>query len=423
MITVVRNTTRVLRGMILIRPLLVLLGAIVVVARWPSLLPTPDPGAPLHMLFFLPTIVTWMFFVISRLEKLLGRFYLPIGLALAVIDFSFQYAIAYLRPDRLGFVQVMLPGREINFFWASTEIILLVVLPCMLAGAAYGLRGAVMTTSLAAIIHLGLGVGIWLSDLPLGGFVVLLPVRLAVLYVFPMLTGAMADIWRREHQQLQQANRQLRGYAATIEHLATSRERVRLARAMHDTLAHSLSALTVQLEALDTLQETNPQAVQTQLTKIRQHARSGLNEARLAIQDLRSEPVEELGLPAAMEQMAAQFGPQNGVTVEWSLCGEPFPLLPVQANTLYRIAEEALENVARHAAASQVEMQLDYEEGVTVSVRDNGLGFDPQTVEADRYGLVGIYEHAALIDGRVTVDTAPGKGTRLTVHIAEPWKA
>ena len=102
-----------------------------------------------------------------------------------------------------------------------------------------------MAASLATVIHMVLGVVIWLAGRPLEGFLTLLPLRIGILYTFPVIAGAMADTWRREHQKLEQANRQLRGYAATVETLTTSRERVRLARAMHDTLAHSLSALIV----------------------------------------------------------------------------------------------------------------------------------------------------------------------------------
>jgi signal transduction histidine kinase len=262
----------------------------------------------------------------------------------------------------------------------------------------------------------------WLTDMPLEGFLILLPMRIAILYAFPLITGAMADTWRREHRELEQANRQLRGYAATAEHLATSRERVRLARAMHDTLAHSLSALVVQLEALDALHEAGPGAARSQLDKIREHARVGLSEARQAILDLRSAPVEEYGLAGALDRLVGRFGQQNGIDTQWTVHGEPFPLLPAQANALYRIVEEALDNVERHAQARRVTVDLRYEGSVTVRIQDDGQGFDPDAVDANRFGLVGIYERAALIDGSVSVATTPNQGTVLTVEIADPWR-
>jgi signal transduction histidine kinase len=250
----------------------------------------------------------------------------------------------------------------------------------------------------------------------------LLPVRIAVLYGFPLIAGYLADTWRREHEELQEANRQVRGYAATIEQLATSRERVRLARAMHDTLAHSLAALVVQLEAVDALQETDPEAAQEQLGKVRQEARVGLEETRRAILDLRSAPVEERGLSGALEQLVRQFGQRNGIKTEWTVRGEFTPLLPVQANALYRIAEEALSNIERHAGARNVAVSLSYENGVTLTVQDDGQGFDPQAVDVDRYGLIGVHERATLVDGEVNIVSAPSTGTMLSVHIAELWK-
>jgi signal transduction histidine kinase len=297
-----------------------------------------------------------------------------------------------------------------------------VLVPCVLAGAAYGLVGALQAASFAVLLHLGIGLAIVLSRDSVQSFLVLLPLRIAVLYAFPVMTGYLSDTWRREHNALQEANQRLRGFAATAEHLATSRERVRLARAMHDTLAHSLSALTVQLEALDALLSQDPSAAKIQLTKIRHLAREGLRETRHAILDLRSSPVEDLGLAEAVERLVEQFGRHNGIETEWSLTGEPYPLLPVQANALYRIVEEGLDNVERHAQADRVTVGLEYNSGVTLSIRDNGQGFDPDSIDEDRYGLIGIRERAILVDGQVTMDALPGQGTTLLIEIREPWK-
>lgn len=423
MTNIVRNTVRVLRGVIIFRLLLIAIG-IALYLTHRSLVPaTVQPEQPLHFLLLLPSVFSTLYLLVPGLERPLGRFYLPLALVATIIDFSLQYGMAYLQPESVGHVTVLLPtGQAVRFFWASTEVILLVLLPCTLAGAAYGLRSAVAASSLATGVHLALGAAIWRAGVPLEGFLLLLPLRVAILYAFPAIAGSMADTWRREHEALQHANRALRGYAATAEHLATSRERVRLARAMHDTLSHSLAGLTVQLEALDALQETKPEAARTQLAKIREHARLGLKEAREAIFDLRSSPVEEFGLPVAIEQLADKFRDQSGIQTTVELEGEPFPLLPVQANALYRILEEALDNVERHAQANQVSVALHYNHGVALQVQDDGVGFEPGGVEERRYGLLGVRERAALVEGTVSVESAPRQGTDLTVTIAEPWR-
>jgi signal transduction histidine kinase len=191
---------------------------------------------------------------------------------------------------------------------------------------------------------------------------------------------------------------------------------------MHDTLAHTLAAMVIQLEAVDALYEVNPDAAQAQLGKASQEARTGLEEARQAILDLRSAPVEELGLDDALEQMVRRFGQRNGILTTWTLEGSPSPMLPVQANALYRIAEEALTNVERHAEARSLDVSLRYGTGVTLTVQDDGTGFDPHNVDESRYGLLGIRERATLVDGETQIVSASGKGTTLTVHIAELWQ-
>jgi len=123
-----------------------------------------------------------------------------------------------------------------------------------------------------------------------------------------------------------------------------------------------------------------------------------------------------------LERLVERFGRRNGIPADWAVEGESVPLLPVQANALYRIAEEALSNAERHAEASRLSVRLSYANGVTLSVQDDGLGFEPAAVETDRYGLVGIRERAALVDGEVTVKSAPDEGTTLTVRIGEPWE-
>ncbi|MBN1580878.1 MAG: sensor histidine kinase [Anaerolineae bacterium] len=423
MTNIVRNTTRVLRGLFVFRLFMMVFGGLILAVRSSIIGPAEIMDMhPMLGLIVLPTLVTMLYLFIPGLNKKLGRSYLPIALALTILSFTAESSAEYLFPSTN--VRITLAsGRELSLAWVPTEMILLVLVPCLLGGAAYGTRGAIRTANWAVALHLTIGIITWRSGTSLRSFLVLLPLRIAVLYVFPIITGYLSDTWRKEHDALQQANRHLRGYATTIEHLATSRERVRLARTMHDTLAHTLASLVVQFEAVDALQETDPTAAAIQIKKIKQRTRTGLDEARMAIQDLRSAPVEELGLAAALCKLAEKFQQQNGLTVECQIEGDPFPLLPVQANALYRIAEEALYNVERHAQASHLILQLHYDSGITLVVQDDGQGFDPQAVDLDRYGLVGIRERAELIDGQVVLESAPERGTSLTIRIAEPWEA
>jgi len=419
---IVRNATRLLRGFFVLRLVSVVLGAVIYTVRWSIFAPPESLETPSGLLVIVvPTIAVMVFLFVPWFENQLGRFYLPAALVLIIVIFTLESGNTFIRPHTQ--LIITLPsGRHLYFPWVHTEMILMTLVPCVLAGAAYGLQGAIKAATLATLLHLVIGVEIWWFEGSMRGFVLSLVTRLAVLYGFSVMAGYLSDTWRQEHQAVLDANRQLRGYAATIEQLATSRERVRLARAMHDTLAHTLAAMVIQLEAVDALQEVDPGAAQAQLGKASREARVGLEEARRAISDLRSAPVEEHGLEEALEQMVRRFGEKNRVQTSWTLSGTPTPLLPVQANALYRIAEEALSNVERHSDANSLDVQLEYGTGVTLSIYDDGRGFDPHSVDQGRYGLVGIRERATLVDGEATITSAPGVGTTLIVHIADLWQ-
>jgi signal transduction histidine kinase len=199
-----------------------------------------------------------------------------------------------------------------------------------------------------------------------------------------------------------------------MEQLAVSRERNRMARDLHDTLAHSLSALTVQLEALRTLMDNEPAAARAAVDDIAELARRGLEESRRAIQALRSDPVDTLGLTAALRETLQGLQSRAGVEATLSTAGEESAITPEEAQALYRIAEEALSNVERHAGARQVDARIDFgADRVDLVVRDDGTGFDPETVQLERYGLTGMRERAAMIGASVDVNSRPGGGTEV----------
>jgi signal transduction histidine kinase len=416
---IIRNATRILRGLFILRLVVVVVGALLLVLLVSFVQPLEQRGrmGPMGR-FMLPSLVIMVLLFVPGLERRLGRRYLPIALTASILALSVEFIAYYAHPG-LQIILTLPSGLQLGQYWAPTEAILLVLIPCMLAGTVYGVRGAAGAAALASLVHLSLGFVFWWMGLPLHGFLALLALRLAVIWAFPLMAGYLGDTWRREHLNLQQANLQLRGYAATVEQLATSRERLRLARDLHDTLAHTLAALVVQLEAVDALHETDRVKAKGQLDKANRQARVGLEEARRAILDLRSSPVEELGLVGALEELVARFDERSGIQTRFSLDGEPAPLPAATGNALYRIAEEALSNVERHAEASRVSLRLSFgeAEGVTLRIQDDGRGFDPGDVDPERVGLLGIYERAALIGGQATVESGLGDGAALVVQV------
>ncbi len=230
----------------------------------------------------------------------------------------------------------------------------------------------------------------------------------------------------RAYEQQAAANRRLQRYADTLEELAVSRERNRLARELHDTLAHSLSALAVQLEAVRSLWHLDPDAAQALLNKADETARSGLTEARRALQALRASPLQDLGLALALQELAQQAAQRAGATLELRAPEQiAASISPAVEQEIYRIAQETLENVARHADATSILLQLEQSAGsLTLTIEDNGRGMDTGVIPVteaggqNHIGIRGMVERAALIGGELEITTEAGQGTR--VHLTIP---
>ncbi|MBX5493210.1 MAG: HAMP domain-containing protein [Chloroflexi bacterium] len=204
--------------------------------------------------------------------------------------------------------------------------------------------------------------------------------------------------------------------------LGVAEERNRLAREIHDTLAQGLTALTLQLEMADALLDDAPEQARGSIQRALQLARDNLREARRSVLDLRAAPLEGLSLNEALEQLAEDFSRDHGlpcaVVIE-GLQGR----LPARLETgLYRLAQEALANAAKHARASRVHVRVIHRPGtLELVVEDDGVGFDPSTPVCSGphggFGLAGMRERAALLGGQLRVDSAPGLGTRVAVQV------
>ncbi len=224
---------------------------------------------------------------------------------------------------------------------------------------------------------------------------------------------------RQQYTRLAQANRQLARYAVTLEQLTTSRERNRMARELHDTLAHTLSAVSIELEAVSALWENNPGKARGMLNQSLTMTRDGLNESRRAIQSLRAAPLEDLGLSIALGNLARSMSERIGLTLDLQLPEDLPTLSPEVEHSLYRISEEALRNVAEHANATQVEVHLGLEDHhVMLTIKDDGCGFDEQSATKDHhYGLRGMYEYASAIGAVLTVNSVPQQGTSIQLNL------
>ncbi|MEU4765779.1 sensor histidine kinase [Actinosynnema sp. NPDC023794] len=186
-------------------------------------------------------------------------------------------------------------------------------------------------------------------------------------------------------------------------------ERQRLAREIHDTLAQGFAGIITQLQA----DEDPPRHVETALRL----ARENLAEARRSVHALRPPALVDANLPDALAEVAAGWTDQTGVTASISTTGAARPLHPEVEVTLLRAAQEALSNVAKHARASRVGLTLSYmEDVVTLDVRDDGAGFDPE-VKTDGFGLVGMRQRVSRLAGALVVESEPGGGTAVSASV------
>jgi len=228
---------------------------------------------------------------------------------------------------------------------------------------------------------------------------------------------------RAQRKELILANVKLSQHANTLEQLATSRERNRLARELHDTLAHTLSGLTVNLEALKFVLSPDQAEVRAMLDHALQNTRDGLTETRRALKDLRSKQLEDLGLEIAIRNLARDAASRADLELELAISADLSELTPQVEQCIFRVAQEALENVVKHASARQVSVRLAERNGaVSMTIADDGAGFALSDVDfSEELGIKGMHERAGMAGGRLKVSSAPGEGTTIDLVVKRPY--
>jgi signal transduction histidine kinase len=193
-------------------------------------------------------------------------------------------------------------------------------------------------------------------------------------------------------------------------------ERQRMAGEIHDTLAQGLTGIIAQLEAVRRARRTGDW--ERHLDSARELARDSLSEARRSVQALRPEILEDARLPEAIGAMAERWSRNAAVPVNVEVTGEPKPLLAEIEVTLFRVAQEALANVAKHAAAGKAGLTLSYmDDVVLLDVRDDGVGFSTGTNGHGGYGLTGMRRRLSHVAGSLEVESGPGEGTAVNATV------
>jgi len=262
-----------------------------------------------------------------------------------------------------------------------------------------------------------------------------------ILNPFPILRGndevaRVARSLNRLVQSLEDRNHTLREFNAKLEQRVAERtreveqlslrnqqsavafERVRMARELHDTLAHSLAAMSVQLEVMEDMAGDNA-VLRQQIIRVGDLAHDGLVNARRAIQDLRVDLVEQYGLYGALQRYVNTIAQRINIPIRYEKIGGDVALSATQADTLFRIVQEALNNIEKHAQARSALLRISsaHPQQLSLMVQDDGLGFADSDIQAQHFGLRGLAERARLIGAEMQIDSAPNRGTTLTVTL------
>jgi len=215
--------------------------------------------------------------------------------------------------------------------------------------------------------------------------------------------------------ELSQANELLREKAAQDAVIA---ERTRLARDLHDAVTQTLFSTTLIADVLPELWEMNHAEGQRRLEELRHLTRGALAEMRTLLVELRPNALVEVPLPTLLRQLVEALAGRSRMNIQLSAEGERKLPADVQVG-MYRIAQEALNNVVKHAKASEAVMTLRMGATVRLTVSDNGKGFDPSLVTADHLGLKIMRERVEAIGAKLSVYSEPGEGTQISVFWEE----
>jgi signal transduction histidine kinase len=201
------------------------------------------------------------------------------------------------------------------------------------------------------------------------------------------------------------------------QELAAVQERQRLARELHDSVSQALYGISLGAHTASTLLERDPSRVAEPLNYVLSLAEAALAEMRALIFELRPESLATEGLVTVLTKQAAALQARYGVEVHTELCDEPDVPLKVKQE-LYRVAQEALHNTAKHAHAGRVDLRLNWTpEAIVLEICDNGIGFDPAGSFPGHLGLHSMRERVTHLGGMLQIESAPGQGTRIHLRL------
>ncbi|MBW4514356.1 MAG: sensor histidine kinase [Timaviella obliquedivisa GSE-PSE-MK23-08B] len=237
---------------------------------------------------------------------------------------------------------------------------------------------------------------------------------LGLFFVSQLVSTLLAE--RKAQEQLSLAHEQLREYALQIEDLAAVQERNRIAREIHDSLGHALTTLNVQVQTALKLWQHDPIKAKPFLEQAQRLGKVAMQEVRQSVHALRADAVAEEPLEQAIAALVREFSQSTGIEVLTKIDLQTVLPAPM-AKTIYRVVQEALTNICKHAEATSVQLNLrQATDRIYLSIRDNGCGFQPQA-KLGGFGLHSMQERIVALHGSFRVETEPQTGCCIVVEL------
>ncbi|MGV8026674.1 MAG: sensor histidine kinase [Anaerolineaceae bacterium] len=365
---------------------------------------------------FIPAAILLVVFIILSLEKYKQGLTRTGFLNLLILLSVTTIVTRFLTPDfSIDRVQLM-PG-VFNF---GFDQIFFLILPVLFVAWQFSRSTMFLYCGFITVVEIAISLLSTKTDLfSFWILIVTIVFRGVIFGIMGFFVNSMSEVQQLQQEKLEKANVRLRKYAINTEQLAQTRERNRLARELHDTLAHTLSSVAVQLEAVKALFNTNPEEAKNGLERSLVTTRNGLNETRRALNDLRTSELENFGLCQSLRNLL-QSGAARSDFIYTENLVDTLNLLPDEiSHAVYRTIQEAVDNTVKHAKAKKVNLQIEQSDRTMQMVySDDGQGFSMEKLEEIKhYGLQGMQERIALLGGKLTIQSAPNQGTKIIIEM------
>jgi signal transduction histidine kinase len=345
----------------------------------------------------------------------LGVSYIAVG----IYGYAFAARSGRFRFHLIYFVVQLLLGGSIVYLGKGVGFNAMVLLP--LAGHSVVLlpRNWRLVANLAIVGTYALAL-----DLPSADWSIVwsgLPIFLAG-QIFILVFTQMAVNEERARSEveklvkdLEEANSQLREHAVQVEELTRTKERNRMAREIHDGLGHYLTTIYMQIQASRAVMKTDLNRADNALKKAQNLSQEALLEVRRSVAALRDLPNLSHSLQEEVEKMLRSCE-DAGILADMKVVGAPRPLTPQAMLAMYRAVQEGINNTCKHAQASRLSVTLDYSQEALVRLilQDDGIGTENMS---GGFGLIGMQERVSMLNGNLSIVTAPGSGFKLEVSV------